>query len=95
MISLNPKVYYIKGTNYIFSNQPDSAIVYLQKAIETDPKNYFAIVYLGDAYMQIKNQKTAMSKYLEVIEKGEQDSTVSQSAVFQAFAKYCNVVTDG
>jgi len=49
-------------------------------------------VYLGDAYMQIKNQKTAMSKYLEVIEKGEQDSTVSQSAVFQAFAKYCNVL---
>ncbi|HPD33248.1 MAG TPA: tetratricopeptide repeat protein [Candidatus Kapabacteria bacterium] len=90
--SLNAKVYYIIGTNYIFSNQPDSAIIYLQKAVETDPKNYFAIVYLGDAYMQIKNQKLAMSKYLEVIEKGEQDSTVNRSAVFQAFARYCNVL---
>ena len=90
--SLNPKVYYIMGTNYIFSEQPDSAIVYLEKAVASDSTNYFAVVYLGDAYMQVKNSKAANSKYLEVITKGEKDATVNRSAVFQAFAKYCNVL---
>ena len=92
--SLNSKVYYIIGSNFIFSEKPDSAIFYLQKAIELDSTNYFAEVYLGDAYMQIKNTKAAVGQYLDVIERGEKDSTVNQSALFQAFAKYCNVLLD-
>lgn len=93
--SLNPKVYYIIGTNYIFSDQPDSAIVYLEKAVAADSTNYFAMVYLGDAYMQVKDSKAATSKYLEVISRGEKDLNVTRSAVIQAFAKYCNVLLVG
>lgn len=88
------KVYYIIGQNFIFSNQPDSAIVYLEKSIEIDPNNIFAVVYLGDAYIQMKNPKKGMDFYRTVITKFDSDSTVNKNAVIQAYAKLSNLILE-
>lgn len=88
------KIYYIIGQNFIFSNQPDSAIIYLEKSLEIDPNNMFAIVYLGDAYIQMKNQKKGMDYYRMVITKYDSDNTINQSAVIQAYAKLSNLILE-
>ena len=88
------KVYYIIGQNFIFSNQPDSAIVYLEKSIEIDPNNMFAIVYLGDASIQMKNTKKGMDYYRKVISKYDTDNSINQSAVLQAYAKLSNILLE-
>lgn len=88
------KVYYIIGQNFIFNNQPDSAIVYLEKSIEIDPTNMFAVVYLGDAYIQMKNTKKGMDYYRMVITKYDADNTINQSAVIQAYAKLSNLILE-
>lgn len=92
--SLNSKVYYIIGSNFIFSNQADSSITYLEKSLELDPKNMFAEIYLGDAYIQIKNEKLGLDKYKSVIAKEEADPTLNRNALLQAFAKLSNYYLD-
>lgn len=88
------KIYYIIGQNFIFSNQPDSAVVYLEKSLEIDPNNMFAIVYLGDASIQLKNNKKGMDYYRMVISKYDTDNTINQSAVNQAYAKLSNLILE-
>jgi tetratricopeptide (TPR) repeat protein len=92
--SLNGKIYYIIGTNFLFNSQPDSASVYLQKALQLDPTNIFADVFLGDAYVQMKDNKKGMDKYLEIITKSESNPEINKNAVIQAYAKYCNLLLD-
>ncbi len=88
------KVYYIIGQNFIFSNMPDSAIVYLEKSLQIDPNNIFSVVYLGDAYVQMKNQKKGMEYYKMVTNKYDSDNTINQSAVIQAYAKLSNLILE-
>lgn len=88
------KIYYIIGQNFIFNGQVDSAVVYLGKSIELDPNNMFALVYLGDAYIQMKNQKKGMEQYRIVISKYDTDNSINQSAVVQAYAKLSNLLLD-
>ncbi len=88
------KVYYIIGQNFIFSNKPDSAIIYLEKSVEIDPNNMFAIVYLGDAFIQMKNTKKGMDYYRMVISKYDTDNSINQSAVLQAYAKLSNLLLE-
>jgi tetratricopeptide (TPR) repeat protein len=92
--SIFDKIYYIIGTNYLFTTQPDSAITYFEKSLQTNPNNIYAEIYLGDAYIQIKNQKAGIDKYLSVIQKYESNPEINKNAVIQAYAKYCNILLD-
>ncbi len=92
--SLTDKVYYIIGVNYLFNSQPDSAISYFDKSLKIKPDNVFADIFMGDAYIQIKNQKAGIEKYLNVIQKYETNNELNKNAVIQAYAKYCNILLD-
>lgn len=88
------KVYYMIGQNYLFDNNAEQAITYLEKSLELDPNNMFALVFLGDAYIQMKNQKKGMDYYRMVINKYDSDNTINANAVTQAYAKLSNIILE-
>lgn len=92
--STNIKANYVIGTNYLFSSKPDSAIIYLDKAISMDPKNIFAEIYLGDALIQLTKVKEGVEKYKNVLSKFEGDPSLNPNGIIQAFAKLSNYYLD-
>lgn len=89
-----PKVYYTIGQNFLFNNQPDSAITYLTKAYEMEPKNIFTLLFLGDAYTQMKDMVKGKEYYQQVVTLYKADTTLNQQAVIQAFAKQANTILE-
>ncbi|OGU56881.1 MAG: hypothetical protein A2X64_02510 [Ignavibacteria bacterium GWF2_33_9] len=92
--SLNSKVLYVIGTNYLFSSQPDSAAYYFQQSIALDSINVFAIVYLGDALIQLSNVKEGVDQYKRVLTLYASYPSINQNAVIQAYAKIANYHLD-
>ncbi len=88
--SINNKVLYVIGTNFLFSSKPDSAIVYLERAIAADSRNVFAEVYLGDALIQTNKTKEAVDKYKAVISKYEGDPTLIKWC-YSSICKTCKL----
>jgi tetratricopeptide (TPR) repeat protein len=92
--SVNTKALYVIGTNFLFSNAPDSAIVYLEKNSKLDPRNIFADIYIGDALIQTAKIKEGIEKYKSVLAKHAGDSSLNKNGVIQTFAKLSNYYLD-
>lgn len=89
-----PKVYYTIGQNYLYNSQPDSAITYLTKAYELEPKNIFTLLFLGDAYVQMKDMVKGKEYYQQVVTLYKADTTLNKQAVIQSFAKQANTILE-
>lgn len=65
--STDSKIIYYKGLSYLFMEQRDTAIVYLEKSAAMDSTDAGSYVYLGDAYAGKENDKKAVENFEKAI----------------------------
>lgn len=65
--SSDSKIVYYKGLSYLFMDQRDTAIVYLEKSALMDSTDAGSYVYLGDAYAGKENDKKAVENFEKAI----------------------------
>lgn len=67
-----PDAYFYLGSAYYKLKEYETAITYLQKALELDPmgigKGYFATVFIGDSYMELEKYDEAIKAYEKALE---------------------------
>lgn len=66
--SSDSKIYYLKGLSYLFMDNRDTAIIYLQKSYSMDSLDASPIVYIGDAYAGLENNTKAVEYFERAIE---------------------------
>lgn len=66
--STDSKIIYYKGLSYLFMEQRDTAISYLQQSASMDSTDAGSYVYLGDAYAGNEEDVKAVSSFEKAIE---------------------------
>ncbi len=82
-----PKALYYIGYDYFNMQKPDSAIIYINKSIEKDPKNLSYQILLGDVHSSMKQTDTAMIIFKDVVTKGMADTAKYAKELNMAFSK--------
>ena len=67
-INKDPQFLHIMGMAKYRKGKIDESIIYINQAIEIDPKNYKYLLDLGDIYKEKKEYKLALEKYNKVLQ---------------------------
>jgi superkiller protein 3 len=89
-----PYLYYLLGTAYFELKRVDDAIAALQKAIEINPKYYWAYIYLGDIYFSQKNVVEGERQFNFVIEDAKSDPETFKNELNSAYSKLAGIALD-
>ncbi|MBK8956356.1 MAG: hypothetical protein IPM34_12495 [Saprospiraceae bacterium] len=73
--SKNANIQALVGKAYLYADkpQPETALIYLEKARDLDPKQSKYWIYLGDAYQMKEDLGQAMTSYETAVEKDKND----------------------
>jgi tetratricopeptide (TPR) repeat protein len=69
------QTYYFQGLSYLFTDKYAEAELALNKALELEPSNLTARLYLADAYFNLGKEAEALASYESIIEEGKKDPT--------------------
>ncbi|HPI19738.1 MAG TPA: tetratricopeptide repeat protein, partial [Candidatus Kapabacteria bacterium] len=87
-------LFYI-GTSYLSLEKPDTAMIFIKKAIEEEPNDILSYVYQGDVYSKLGQNDSSKISFKLAIEKGAADTSAQgRNFVNQAYAKLCGIVFD-
>jgi tetratricopeptide (TPR) repeat protein len=92
--SLQSKVYYLLGTCWFNSNRADTASVILTKAIELDPKNLQAKIYLADVKANLGKKDEAKADFMSSLAVALSDTAIYKREINQAYSKLSNLLLD-
>lgn len=85
--STDSKIIYYKGLSYLFMNQRDTAIVYLEKSAAMDSTDAGSFVYLGDAYAGMEDDKKAIDNFEKAIEISKAYPEINKNNIRSAYGK--------
>ena len=89
-----PYLYYLLGTAYFELKRVDESIAALQKAIEINPKYYWAYIYLGDIYFSQRNVAEGEKQFNFVIEDAKAEAENFKNELNSAFSKLAGIALD-
>jgi tetratricopeptide (TPR) repeat protein len=82
-----PYCYYLLGTANFELKNFDASIIALKKAIEINPLYFFAYIYLGDVYINQKNNAEGEKLFDYVIETAKTEPEKYANELGMAFGK--------
>lgn len=85
--STDSKIIYYKGLSYLFMDQQDTAIVYLEKSANMDSTDAGAYVYLGDAYASKEDDVKAVDYFERAINTSKSFPDINKNNIRSAYAK--------
>lgn len=85
--STDSKIIYYKGLSYLFMDQKDTAIVYLEQSAIMDSTDAGSFVYLGDAYAGKEDDMRAVENFEKAIVVSVAYPEVNKNNLRSAYAK--------
>jgi len=89
-----PYLYYLLGTAQFESGNIEAAITALRKAVEINPKYYWAYIYLGDIHFSQNNISAGERKFNFVIDDAKLEAENFKNELNQAFSKLAGIALD-
>jgi len=87
-------LFYI-GTSYLYIEKLDTALIFINKAIEADSNDILSYIYQGDVYSKLGQNDSSKISFKYAIGKGSADTSAQgRNFVNQAYAKLCGIVFD-